>query len=58
MKLNCNEEDSKEIVDIFDDKTPPKSIRKLQNRFRTDVVEEMLERNILTIKNEILRKIL
>lgn len=47
-----------EIVDIFDEKTSPKSIRKLQNRFRTDVVEEMLENNLSTIKNELLRKIL
>lgn len=47
-----------EIVDIFDEKTSSKSIRKLQNRFRTDVVEEMLENNLTTIKNKLLSEIL
>jgi len=47
-----------EIVDIFDENTEPKSIRKLQGRFRTTVVEEMLEKNLLAIKDGILRKVL
>jgi hypothetical protein len=45
----------KEIVDIFDDTTAPKSIRRLGERFRTDVIEEMLEHNKTYIKNEILK---
>lgn len=48
----------KEIVDIFDDTTTPKSIRRLGDRFRTDVIEEMLEHNKEYIKNEILKAIL
>jgi len=47
-----------EIVNMFDNTTPPVSIRKLGNRFRTDVIEEMLESNLVTIKNEVLKEIL
>jgi hypothetical protein len=47
-----------EIVNIFDDTSPPKSIRRLGDRFRTDAIEEMLERNLITIKNELLKEIL
>lgn len=47
-----------EIVDIFDEKTSPKSIRKLQGSFRTDVIEKMLSKNHMIIRNEILKKVL
>lgn len=43
-----------EIEDIFNPNTPPRSIRQLQGRFRVTVIEELLEKNIDEIKNEVL----
>lgn len=47
-----------EIVDIFNENTPAKSIRKLQGRFRTDVIEDMLKQNSILLKNQLMTKVL
>jgi len=47
----------KEIKDIFDPSTPPKSIRQLQGRFRVDTIEEFLEKNKLYILNGVLKNV-
>lgn len=44
----------KEVRDIFNIDTPPRSIRQLSGRFRVDVIEEMLEKNSLFIKNGVM----
>jgi hypothetical protein len=44
-----------EIIDIFNPFTAPRSIRKLQNQFRTTAVVKLLENNKLIITSEILR---
>jgi putative methyltransferase len=57
-KLDDFENIHKEIIDIFDENTEPKSIRKLQGKFRTEVIEDMLKKNEIIIKNEIMKKVL
>jgi hypothetical protein len=48
---------TEEINDIFDEKTPPKSIRKIGGKFKKNYVEEFLEKNKLILKSELLWKI-
>jgi len=48
----------KEIDDIFNPNTPPKSIRKLNGKFRIDTINTMLKDNIEIIKSEAMAKIL
>ena len=47
-----------EIDDIFNPDTPPRSIRKLDNRFRVETIEEMLNNNMSIIKSEVMSRIL
>jgi len=47
-----------EIDDIFNVNTPPRSIRKLGNKFRVDTISEMLEKNMSIIKSEVMSRIL
>jgi hypothetical protein len=43
-----------DIDDIFNPETPPRSIRQLQGRFRTYVIEDLLKENELFIKSEVM----
>lgn len=54
---NCSEFDIiyKEIEDIFNPNTSPKSIRKLQNRFRVETIDNFLKKNEIIIRSEIFR---
>lgn len=45
----------KEIIDIFDSSTPPKSIRQLGGKFRVITINEFLEKNKLIIISEVTR---
>lgn len=47
-----------EIDNIFDPNSPPRSIRTLQGRFRVDVINEMIEKNFVLIKSQVLQKLL
>ena len=47
-----------EIKDIFNPSTPPKSIRKLNNQFRVNCINDFLKRNVLLIKDGLLKKCL
>lgn len=47
-----------EIEDIFDTSTPPRSIRQLGNRFRVDVIEDMLKKNTILIMSGVTAKCL
>ena len=47
-----------EIDDIFDNETPPRSIRKLGGKFRVDTINEMLEKNMPIIKSVVMSRIL
>ena len=47
-----------EIDDIFDDETPPRSIRKIGGKFRVDTINEMLEKNMPIIKSVVMSRIL
>ena len=47
-----------EIDDIFDDDTPPRSIRKLGDKFRVETINEMLEKNMPIIKSVVMSRIL
>jgi putative methyltransferase len=47
-----------EIVDMLDPSTSPKSIRKLNGRFRVDTIEEFIKNNELLIKSEITNRCL
>lgn len=42
-----------EIMDIFNPHTPPKSIRKLGDSFRVNVIEEFLKNNDIILRSEI-----
>jgi hypothetical protein len=48
----------KEIDDLFDENTPPKSIRQLQNKFRVETIEELLIKNYIFILNGVTTKCL
>lgn len=43
----------KEIHDIYDPNTPPKSIRKLEGDFRVNTIEKYLKKHEFHIKNEV-----
>lgn len=47
-----------DIVDIFNPETPPRSIRRIGNRFRAAVIEEFLKTNSLLIQAEVVRRCL
>lgn len=47
-----------EIDDIFDVKTPPRSIRKLGGQFRVITIENMLKKNMPIIKSVVMSRIL
>lgn len=47
------DEIDKEIRDIFDPETPPRSIRQLQGRFRVEVIEEFLKKYEIFILSEV-----
>ena len=47
-----------EIDDIFDDETPPRSIRKIGDKFRVETINEMLEKNMPIIKSVVMSRIL
>lgn len=42
-----------EIGDIFNPDTPPRSIRRLGDKFRVDAITELLDNNITIIKSEV-----
>ncbi len=52
------EEIYKQILDIFDPNTPPKSIRKLGENFRGVTIENFLRKNEILIKSEITRRLI
>jgi len=47
----------KEIIDIYDPNTEPRSIRQLQNRFRVDTITDFIKSNELFIRSEIFREV-
>lgn len=47
---------NKEIYDIYNPATPPRSIRQLSGQFRVNTIEQMLKNNILIIKSEVATK--
>ena len=46
-----------EIDDIFDTNTP-RSIRKLGDKFRVDTIDDMLKKNAIIIKSEVMSSVL
>jgi hypothetical protein len=51
------EEIYKEIKDIFDPSTPPKSIRQLGGKFRVETIEEFLKYNRTLIVSELFKRL-
>ncbi len=47
-----------EIDDIFDTNTPARSIRKLGDKFRVDTIDDMLKKNAIIIKSEVMSSVL
>jgi hypothetical protein len=44
------------IIDLYDINTPPKSIKKINGRFRTEIIDEMVLNNKHIIISEMFRK--
>ena len=57
IKMDGWEEIYKEIKDIFDPSTPPKSIRQLGGKFRVETIEEFLKYNRTLIVSEVFKRL-
>ncbi len=57
IKMDGWEEIYKEIKDIFNPSTPPKSIRQLGGKFRVETIEEFLKYNRTLIVSELFKRL-
>jgi len=57
IKMDGWEEIYKEIKDIFDPSTPPKSIRQLGGKFRVETIEKFLKYNRTLIVSELFKRL-
>ena len=48
----------KEIKDIFDPNTPPRSIRQLGGKFRVETIEDFLKQNKTLIVSELFKRLM